>query len=77
MLVGFSMSAILTGVEWNFRVVFSFIDLIVRELEHFFIYLLVIWICFFEKCLLIPKPILELVVYFVTVFLEFLLYPGY
>ena len=51
LMVGFLITAILTGIRWNLRVVFICILLIARDSEHFFMYLLTDHISSFEKCL--------------------------
>jgi hypothetical protein len=42
---------ILTGLKWNLNIVLICISLMVKDIEHFFMYLLPIRMSSFEKCL--------------------------
>ena len=49
----FFILVILVVMKWYFTVVLIYISLMTNDIEHLFMYLLVIFILFLEKCLLI------------------------
>jgi hypothetical protein len=51
LLFVFFMIAILTGVRWNLNMVLIYISFMARDIEHFFMCFLAIWISSFEKAL--------------------------
>jgi hypothetical protein len=51
LLFAFLVIAILIRVRWNLKVILIHISFIVKDIEHFFMYLLTICISFSENCM--------------------------
>ena len=76
LLLVFLIIAILIGVRWNLNVVLTCISLITKDVEHFFIYLLIDYILSSVKCLLSSLAHLLIELFVFLVFFECFINSG-